>query len=130
MEALTEEQLRSKSFHKIRNGFGQISIGGCPRGIFVMLIPEMMHLYKSGHCDWQSDSFVYSLSGRSMEVTTQVCTFLVTANRGQSDRSYPGIGTFRDGIVKSQGINLMGHQKHARIFFIRPERYLTNFYCI
>jgi hypothetical protein len=118
MQALTEEELRSYSFHKINNGLHGVSTGGSPRGIFGMLIPEMLHLYKSGHCDWQFDSFVYSMSGKCTEVTTQVCTFLVNANRGQSDRSYPDIGTFRDGIIKSQGTNLMGHQKHARIFFI------------
>jgi hypothetical protein len=118
MDNLTEEELRSKSFHNIENGLQGVSTGGSTRGIFGILLPEMLHLYKYGHCDWQSDSFIYSLSSRSTEITTQVSAFLVNTTRGQSDRSYPDIGTFRDGVIKSQGIVLMGHEKHARIFFI------------
>lgn len=50
-----------------------------------------------------------------MEVTIQVCTlFIVTGNRGQSDRSYPGIGTFQDGIIKSQG-NMQGYSSYIKV---------------
>jgi hypothetical protein len=118
MDNLTDDELRLKSFHKIGNRLQVASTGGSPCGIFHLLLPEMLHLYKYGHCNWQSDSFIFSLSSRSTEISTQVSAFLVNTTQGQSDRSYPNIGTFRDGIIKSQGIVLMGHEKHARIFFI------------
>ena len=118
MDALNEDDLRAKSFHKLQNGLRGVSIGGCERGIYGILIPEMLHLYKNGHCDWQFEAFAFSLSTRSTDISTQVTAFLVNSNRGQSDRSYPDIGTFRYGIITSQGVVLKGHQKHARIFII------------
>ena len=119
MDALNEDDLNAKSFHKLQNGLQGVSIGGCERGIYGILIPEMLHLYKNGHwCDWQFEAFAFSLSTRSTDISTQVSAFFVNSNRRQSDRSYPDIGTFCYGIITSQGVVLKGHQKHARIFFI------------
>jgi hypothetical protein len=51
--------------------------------------------------------------------TTTTSSYLVTMNRGQSDRSFPSIGTFRDGLLaKAAGANLQTHEKHERVFFI------------
>jgi hypothetical protein len=115
---MTEEELRSYSFHNINNGFEGVSCGGCRLGLRGALNPEVLHLFKAGHCEWIFDGFVYSLSSNVSEQTKSVCKFLVNMNRGQSDRQYPFIGTFHDGIIKPQGTNLQGHEKHARLFMI------------
>jgi hypothetical protein len=53
-----------------------------------------------------------------MKKTTTASAFFVNANRGQSERMFPPIGSFRDGLVKSAGTNLQGHEKHECLFFI------------
>jgi hypothetical protein len=45
---LNQEELREKSFHKIINGFDGVSVGGCPRGIWTLFNPKILHLFKSG----------------------------------------------------------------------------------
>jgi hypothetical protein len=37
-------------------------------------------------------------------------------NRGQSERSFPPIGTFHDGLAKTAGANLEAHKKYERVF--------------
>jgi hypothetical protein len=118
LKHLNAEELRQISFHKIENGFYGISVGGCSRGIWTLFNPEMLHLFKSGQSEWQSDGFTFTLSTKATQYTNRASTFLVLMNRGQSDRSYPNIGTFRDGLLKPQGTVLLGHEKHARLFFI------------
>jgi hypothetical protein len=118
MQGLTEDKLHQKSFHNIRNGFDGVSVGGCPRGLRTLFNPEMLHLFKSGQCEWISDGYTFTLSTKGTEFTNKASPFLVMMNRGQSDRSFPDIGTFRYGLLKPQGTQLMGHEKHARLFFI------------
>lgn len=118
MEQLSAEQLRECSFHKINNGFHGVSVGGCPRGIRTLFNPENLHLYQSGHCEWVSDGFTFTLSSKALDYTKTASIFLVIMNRGQSDRNYPDLGTFRDGLIKPQGTNLQGHEKHERVFFM------------
>jgi hypothetical protein len=118
MQNLDNEELRDLSFHKIVNGFDGISVGGCPRGIWTLFNPELLHLFKSGHCEWISDGYVFTLSSKATKYTNKASAYLVIMNRGQSDRSFPFIGTYRDGLLKPAGTNLMGHEKHARVFFI------------
>jgi hypothetical protein len=118
LQNMTQEELRSYSFHKINNGFEGVSCGGCILGIRGCLNPEILHLFKAGHCEWVFDGFVFSLSSKVSEATKKVCPFIVNMNRGQSDRSFPNLGTFRDGIIKAQGVVLQGHEKHARLFFL------------
>jgi len=118
MNNLSEEELKTYSFHKINNGFNGVSCGGCYLGLRGALNPEILHLFKAGHCEWIFDGFVFSLSSNSSEVTKTICRYIVNMDRGQSDRSFPNIGTFRDGIIKRQGTNLEGHEKHARLYMI------------
>jgi hypothetical protein len=118
MKTLTAEQLRQLSFHSIENGFNGISVGGCPRGIRTLFNPEMLHLFKAGQCEWIFDGYIFTLSSKAEKSSKTASAYFVLMNRGQSDRSYPEIGTFRDGMVKPQGINLAGHEKHARLFFM------------
>jgi hypothetical protein len=116
MQNLDQEELRGLSFHKIVNGFTGVSVGGCPRGIWTLFNPELLHLFKSGHCEWISDGYIFTLSSKATKHTNKACAYLVIMNRGQSDRSFPFIGTYRDGLSKPVGTNLMGHEKHARLF--------------
>jgi hypothetical protein len=118
MQNLDKEELRRLSFHKIVHGFDGVSVGGCPRGIWTLFNPELLHLFKSGHCEWISDGYIFTLSSKATQHTNKACAYLVIMNRGQSDRSFPFIGTYRDGLSKPAGTNLMGHEKHARLFFI------------
>ena len=118
IQGLSEEELRQKSFYKIINGFDDVSVGGCTRGIRTLFNPEILHLFKSGHCEWISDGYTFTLSSKATEYTNKASAFLVLMNRGQSDRTFPEIGTFRDGLSKPKGTVLMGHEKHARLFFM------------
>jgi hypothetical protein len=118
MAQLSEDELRQYSFHAIDNGLRDVSVGGCPRGIRTLCNAELLHLYQSGHCEWIWDGFTHTLSANAVKETTTACSFFVNMNRGQSARSFPPIGTFRDGLAKAAGINLQAHEKHERVFFI------------
>jgi hypothetical protein len=96
-------------------------------GIRGCLNPEILHLFKAGHCEWVFDGFVFSLSSKVSDTTKIISAFIVNMNRGQSDRSFPNIGTFRDGIIKAQGVVLQGHEKHARVFFLYLMLCCTDF---
>jgi hypothetical protein len=65
MQGLTEDELCQKSFHNIKNGFDGVSVGGCPRGLRTLFNPEMLHLFKSGQCEWISDGYTYTLSTKA-----------------------------------------------------------------
>jgi hypothetical protein len=78
----------------------------------------MLHLFKSGQCEWIYDGYTFTLSPKAEKATKKASAHFVLMNRGQSDRSFPEIGTFRDGVEKPQGVHLAGHEKHARLFFM------------
>jgi hypothetical protein len=118
LKDMSEEELNAYSFHNINNGFEGVSWGGSHLGIRGALNPEVLHLFKAGHCEWIFDGFVFSLSANASSKTKTVSQYIVNMNRGQSDRGFPNMGTFRDGILKGQGVNLQGHEKHARLFFV------------
>jgi len=118
MQHLTKEDLREYSFHDIHSGLHGVSVGGSPRGIRELLNPEILHLFSSGHCEWVSDGYTFSLSTNSTKKTNKASGYFVRMYRGQSDRSYPNIGTFRDGLTTQQGTNLQAHEKNGRVFFI------------
>ena len=107
MQRLSQEELRLYPFHQIRSGFHGVSVGGSSRGIREALNPEILHLYSSSHCDWVSSE--HTLSTTSTQMTNKASAFSVTMYRGQSERSFPEIGTFRGGLTYPQGINLKAH---------------------
>ena len=86
MNNMNEEELKSYSFYKINNGFDGVSWGGCYLGIRGALNPEILHLFKSGHCEWIFGRFIYSWSGNANEIMKTICRSIVNMNRGQSYR--------------------------------------------
>jgi hypothetical protein len=122
---MSKEELKAYPFHKINNGLEGVSCRGCYLRIRGALNPEILHLFKVGHCEWIFDGFVHLMSTKASSATKTVSKCIVDMNRGQSDRSFPGMGMFRDGIIKGQDINLQGHEKHEWLFF----HYLLMLFC-
>ena len=114
---MNPNELKMHSFHDINNAFAKVSFGGDVHGIQGAIPPEPLHLYKLGHCEWLYDGFIYSVSQQIVDDLPSICKYFVNANRGQSDRMYPDIGTFREGLAVNGG-TLRGYEKHARIFFM------------
>lgn len=100
IEQLSQEELCELSFHPIDNGLHGISVKGCPRGMRTLLNAELLHLYESGHFEW--DGYTFSFSTNAVKETTMTSTYFVNNNCGQLERSFPPIGTFLDGLAKEQ----------------------------
>ena len=119
MKNLPEEDLNSRSFHKIfNNAFHKIYFGYCDMfGIYGATPPEALHVFRIGICVYLYEGFMNHLS-QEMKIYLNMLSKLVVAQICRhGNGAYPLVDCFRHGIFHKK-MHLSGEQKMSRIFLL------------
>ncbi len=116
----TSDELKELSFRKLkRNAFDGIWFGSQPYGLNAALPPEPLHVFNLGIIERIVESFLSRISKRDIVILDRHVAYNCSHYSKQSDRSYPNMETFLNGI--SEATKLSAKEKLARVFVI----YLT-----
>lgn len=117
IKSMNEEKLQLLSFRKLKNNaFSDIWFGSQPYGLYAALPPEPLHVFNLGIVERLMESFLKRLSSNLIESLDVHVAYIATNLSRQSDRSYPCLDPFKNGI--SEATKLKATEKLARIFVV------------
>ena len=98
---MSEEEMKERCFYKtLNNAFDRHDFGGDYSGINGCSPPELLHQFLEGIVKKMMTYIFNSLSVPGMELINDLAKYISTRWHRQSNRQYPNIFLFKDGINK------------------------------
>lgn len=123
LQRSTPQQLAEISFYDIANALLLLSFGSSSRGFFAGLLPENLHVLKSGLFPVMFDGIWSSLSQKGKDYLHVASQYFVNINKSieRYFKGLPPINAFRNGMTSEKAGGAMyldACDKHGRIFLL------------
>ena len=126
VKAYSPEALKAASLRMIpNNAFNHITFGASKYGIYGSTPPEPLHVYKLGICARLPTTFFDRISTQTYKKLDIAVAYISTNFGRQSDRDFPSLGPFRDGLSSTP--KLTADERYARCFAIYLALSTTDF---
>jgi hypothetical protein len=126
VKTFSAEQLKGASLRRIpNNAFDKIIFGASIHGIYGSTPPEPLHVYKLGICARLPTTFFERISITVRKQLDITVAFISTNFGRQSDRNFPSLQPFRDGLSSTP--KLTADERYARCFAIYLALSTTEF---
>ena len=122
----SKDDLKKISFHPLNNCFLALPFGGCSRNIWGSTPIELLHGVELGLCNYIHESYEIIFTETERQIISNTATNIFTNNYRQSERQFPILNHFRNGISAYK--NLKAVERFARCVAIYIA--LNNSYCI
>mmetsp|Transcript_14527 Transcript_14527/g.27339 ORF Transcript_14527/g.27339 Transcript_14527/m.27339 type:complete len:565 (-) Transcript_14527:3915-5609(-) len=123
LKRMTAQQLADISFYDILNALHSLSFGSTYRGFLAGLLPENLHVLKSGLFPVMFEGIWSSISQKGRDYLHLAAQFFVNINKS-IEKNYDGlppINAFRNGMTSEKAggaMSLDASDKHGRIFLM------------
>ena len=121
----SKEELKKRSFHDINNVFVDLPFGGSITNIWGGTPVELLHAVEMGLCDYIYDSYILIFTDSEQEIISKTVSSIVISNYRQSERSFPDISHFKNGLGFK---NLKAKERFYRCVMIYIA--LNNSFCV
>ena len=113
IENKSKDELDKLSYLPIQNCFSRLSFGGDPRGIYGGTPAEILHAVLLGLCDYIAEALDLMFTQSTFDLISMVVAGINQDSRRQSERSFPNITAFRNGLNSTA--KLKAKERHGRI---------------
>ena len=126
LRSLSEKDLKEKSYYKVtNNAFDYCTFGYDKYGINGCTPSELLHQFLLGVMKKLLDIFFDCITSKGLEVLDKIAKYLAVNWHRQSNKEFPDLQPFKDGIRKKK---LSGDEIVAQAFIIYLA--LTQSYCL